>query len=249
METWRPLTSRFVTEIITAKAAAYHLESIIKSARQRLVLVSPYLKVSDVFLQRLMEAARRNVRTTLVYGKDELTLPEREKWKKFPDFNVLFLKNLHAKCYFNEGEMVITSMNLYDVSEGNRELGVRLRQGDSAFTDAVEEVESIIAAATMPTWWERARNLEPAPDATRRDQARPRSSSRRGYCVRCSVEIRLDVSRPFCVECYNVWRFFGNADYEENWCHDCGDGYPTSMTRPLCRSCYGRVALTGRVET
>ena len=234
-----------MTEIITAKAAAYHLESIIKTARERLVLVSPYLKVSDVFLQRLTEAARRNVRTTLVYGKDELTYAEREKWKSFPDFDVLFLKNLHAKCYFNESEMVITSMNLYDVSEGNRELGVRLKVGDAAFTDAVEEVESIIAAAATPNWWERARNPTTASVATPKEQGRPRPSSERGYCIRCSEEIRLDVNRPLCTECYTVWRFFGNADYEEKWCHDCGDGYATSMNRPLCRTCYDRSTIAG----
>lgn len=239
-EPTRPSPISEMTEIITAKAAAYHLESIIKGARERLVLVSPYLKVSDLYLQRLQETAARRVATIIVYGKGELNHLEQEKWRRFPEFKVLYLQNLHAKCFFNESEMVITSMNFYDVSEGNRELGVRLLATDPAYGAAVEEVNSIIRAARPPEWWQR--KPQPWTRAVRKPGKAPDPAAdpSRGFCVRCHRGIPLDPNRPFCIDCYTVWASYGNAEFKERWCHDCGAAEVTSMNRPLCRTCEKR---------
>ena len=44
------------------------------------------------------------------------------------DIDVYFNEKLHAKCYMNEDTAIITSMNLYEASEKNRELGVLIQK-------------------------------------------------------------------------------------------------------------------------
>jgi len=39
-----------MAEFLTSKGTAYHLENIIKGAKKKLVLVSPYLQISQTFM-------------------------------------------------------------------------------------------------------------------------------------------------------------------------------------------------------
>ncbi len=40
-----------------------------------------------------------------------------------------FCKNLHAKCYLNESECIISSLNLYEFSQiNNNEMGILIRK-------------------------------------------------------------------------------------------------------------------------
>ena len=153
-----------------------------------------------------------------------------------------FLPNLHAKCYFNEDRMIITSMNMYEFSEKhNREMGVLLKAGEPGYADALREVDSIIAAAE-------ARSVTSAPTYGRRlyqptatFPARVSSHSHRhghGVCIRCQASIPRNPWRPLCGACYEVWSAYQNPDYHEQWCHFCGQPTDTSVNRPLCWSCY-----------
>ena len=58
-----------------------------------------------------------------------------------------FLQNLHAKCYLNESECIISSLNLYEFSQvNNNEMGISVRkyEDDEVFKDAYEEAQRII---------------------------------------------------------------------------------------------------------
>ena len=67
----------------------------------------------------------------LVYGKEALKPSVFKQLKQLKHIKLLYLKNFHGKCYFNEKSMVITSLNLYDYSEqNNRELGVLITRED-----------------------------------------------------------------------------------------------------------------------
>ena len=63
-----------------------------------------------------------------------------------------FCENLHAKCYFNENLMVLTSMNLHQFSQSNnREMGVLIKCEDKndeeLFLNAKKEANLIINAS------------------------------------------------------------------------------------------------------
>ncbi|HEX8431615.1 MAG TPA: phospholipase D family protein [Longimicrobium sp.] len=226
-----------MAEFLTTAGVADKLEQIIRGAKERLVLVSPYLQLSRIWMQRLHDAEGRGVSITFVYGKQELKQEQIDLLAMLKKPTLYYLENLHAKCYMNESSMVITSMNLYEFSEKtNREMGVMVVADEPVFMDAAREVDSIIRAA--------ARKPNPVVKADARPAARGRGGSpagasrTRGSCIRCLTEIPRNVSRPLCRSCYDTWSAFGNPDYPERACHQCGTASDVSVARPLCRACY-----------
>ncbi|MDQ7089342.1 MAG: phospholipase D-like domain-containing protein [Methylococcales bacterium] len=113
-----------MAEFLTTSAGTYQIEQIILTAKDQLFLFSPYLKFSKTMFERLKDTAERNIKITIIYGKNELKATEKQKLLSLDNVSLYFFENLHAKCYFNEGSMVITSMNIYEFSEkNNREMG------------------------------------------------------------------------------------------------------------------------------
>ena len=72
-----------MAEFLTTQGTSYHIENIIKNAKNKLVLISPYLKLSKTFFERLKDADRRGVKITLVYGKKDLNSNFYIRMKRF----------------------------------------------------------------------------------------------------------------------------------------------------------------------
>src|SRR5437899_1829722 len=125
-----------MAEFLTTHGTAFQIEKVIAGARKQLTLVSPLLKLSKTLAERLQDAARRGVRITIVFGKEELESEQQLLLSELAGARLYFLPNLHAKCYLNEDRMVITSMNMYEFSEKhNREMGVLLEAREPAYTE------------------------------------------------------------------------------------------------------------------
>jgi hypothetical protein len=230
-----------MAEFLTTHGTAFQIENVIAGARKRLTLVSPFLKLSKTLTERLQDAARRNVRITIVFGKEELEHDQELLLAGLAGARLYFLPNLHAKCYFNEDRMVITSMNMYEFSEKhNREMGVLLAAGEAAYADALREVDSIIAASEARSTASAGTHSRRTGHPTEPFQGVSSHSHRRGHgaCIRCQASIPRNPWRPLCGACYEVWSTYQNADYQEQWCHFCGRPTETSVNRPLCWSCY-----------
>ncbi|WP_395063218.1 phospholipase D family protein [Flavobacterium sp.] len=141
-----------MAEFLTTSGVSYQVESIIKEAKKKLVLISPFVQISKVLIERLHNASEKGVQIILIYGKDELKPFEKEQLNSIENLKLYFYQNLHAKCYFNEKTMVITSMNLYEFSEKhNREMGVLIKKNDdlAMFKDVIEETSSIIKSSKL----------------------------------------------------------------------------------------------------
>ena len=141
-----------MSKFLTTTANSYHIEQIVTNARRELVLVSPYLRINELLLNRLANADNKGVNTTLIYGKSELAESEKNKLSKFNNLEIYFNLKLHAKCYMNEDEVIISSMNLYEYSERNNyEMGVFVdRNSDlEIFNQIHEEVEFIKSVSTL----------------------------------------------------------------------------------------------------
>lgn len=69
-------------------------------------------------------------------------------------------------------------------------------------------------------------------------EQRTRTGKNQGFCIRCHIGIALDRSKPLCRPCYGIWQEFGNFDYPEKYCHQCGQTSPTNLVKPLCKECY-----------
>lgn len=125
------------------------LEDLIRDARERLYIISPYLKLSDKIKELLNDKEREKVEVRIIFGKQELNPAEMSFLEKLKYVRLYFSKNLHAKCYLNESKMIITSMNLYEFSQqNNREMGIiveRSLEGDKqVYEDAWKDIESIL---------------------------------------------------------------------------------------------------------
>jgi predicted ATPase len=170
---------------------------------------------------------KRDIR--IIYGKAELQAQENKWLNSMDSIRLLFCDNLHAKCYLNEKEAIITSMNLYDYSQqNNREMGIYVAKGEDLqlYKDICAEVESLIRISKKPTIEEKE------------DNNRPKGPAKKGHCIRCDAAIELDPGYPLCNKCYKIWSEFSNPEYEEKYCHICGKIYNTSMRKPLCSSCF-----------
>lgn len=136
-----------MAKFLNTSATNYFLEELIKSARDRLILISPFLKLNDRIKELLADKNRLKIDVRIVYGKSELQ-PEEINWLKELTFiRTSFCKNLHAKCYLNEEACIITSLNLYEFSQiNNNEMGVLVTRSDDVelYKDAYEEAQRLI---------------------------------------------------------------------------------------------------------
>jgi phosphatidylserine/phosphatidylglycerophosphate/cardiolipin synthase-like enzyme len=226
-----------MAKFLTTKGTSHHLEDIIMGATKELFLVSPYLQISKTFLERLKDASQRGVNIKIVYGKDNLKKEQLNSLQTLKNMQLYFSENLHAKCYFNECEMVITSMNMYEFSEQhNREMGIFIERSNDKdlYVSAVKETLSIIDSAD-----EIKNNISTAKEANNHTKTKLKGHTKhKGYCIRCEEEIKYKTDRPYCTDCFSSWNEWQNFDYVENVCHNCGKEEDTTILKPECYNCY-----------
>lgn len=136
-----------MAKFLNTSATNYFLEELIKDARDRLILISPFLKLNDRIKELLADKNRLKIDVRIVYGKSELQ-PEEIAWlNELSYVRTSFCKNLHAKCYLNEEFCIVTSLNLYEFSQvNNNEMGVLFKRSEDSdlYRDAYEESQRII---------------------------------------------------------------------------------------------------------
>lgn len=136
-----------MAKFLNTSGTNFFLEELIKNAKERLILISPYLRLNNRIKELLEDKDRMKIDIRIVYGKSDLH-PDEIKWMQKLDYvRVSFCKNLHAKCYLNEGECIVSSLNLYEFSQvNNNEMGILVRkyEDDEVFKDAYEEAQRII---------------------------------------------------------------------------------------------------------
>jgi hypothetical protein len=228
-----------MARFVTTKAALSHLEQIIDSAERELVLLSPYVHLAPDLRDRLRHADARGVRITFIYGKKELHEEVRQEFARYQHMTLYFSERLHAKCYFNEHKMVITSLNLIEKSEHNFEMGVVLERDEEIYVEARREVELIKSQAEIRL----APGTRPAGMPTPIQVSAPkRAAKTSGFCIRCSQKIELDPDRPLCATCFASWARFENWEFAEKVCHRCGRPGATSRLKPQCYQCFKAAA-------
>lgn len=242
-----------MTKFLTTSKAYAEIEDVISKAKNMVVLISPYIRITEPLLARLKNVDGKGVKIVMVCRRDDLKSEVRNDLKQIKHLELRFDENLHAKCFYNEESMVITSLNLYDYSvQNNREMGVllSLRSDPDVFREAREEAEFIVTNAERDSLVKSVFGavvkeakaqiysaLEDDPRATSRPKAN-RQGGTSGYCIRCGASKPHDLDAPYCRDCYKVWSEWQNVDYAETYCHSCGKKASTSMAKPECSSCY-----------
>lgn len=136
-----------MAKFLNTSATNYYLEELIKSAKERVILISPFLKLNDRIKELLEDKNRLKIDIRIIYGKSELQ-PEEINWLKEQEYiRTSFCKNLHAKCYLNEDQAIITSLNLYEFSQiNNNEMGILIKKDadNELYKDTFEEAQRLI---------------------------------------------------------------------------------------------------------
>ena len=137
-----------MSKFLTGSNLDKEIESIIWEAKTKLLLISPYINLSDNIKNLLLQKASLPELEIIVAFREEWkegkykllsnnnieavseykNLKELDIWKNFPNIRLVGLSNLHAKYYANENKGVITSLNLYKYSiKNNIEYGCLVR--------------------------------------------------------------------------------------------------------------------------
>lgn len=228
-----------MAKFLTTNGMSYELEELIKSARERLFLFSPYLKLNERLRSLLEDRARLKIDIRIIYGKNELQPEEQERLRQLQTLHLTFLKNLHAKCYLSEERAIIGSMNLYDFSQqNNEEMGVLVKKQDdpTLFAEIVEDAQRLLRTSEPVAIT--IEKIKPQKSESRPSTPRTKKISANGFCLRCGETIAFNPERPYCASDYKAWAKWQNADYEDPHCHSCGKEATATMSKPLCRDCY-----------
>ncbi len=249
-----------MAKFLNTTGVSYRLEEIIDKAKEKVVIISPYLKINDRLKGLLEDKDRMKIDIRVVYGKNELQPTESTWLQDLNSIRTTFLKNLHAKCYLNENYALITSMNLYEFSQvHNEEMGILVsrEQEPKLYRDIAEAamqlirkgeevkliVETVIPSVETPAV---AKAKSATPRAPKRSSSRKtktttttleRPSS--GHCIRCGESIpEAAESKPFCAKDWRTWNRFKRDEFPEKFCHFCGQTSDTSKGKPLCPDCF-----------
>jgi hypothetical protein len=234
-----------MVEFLTTTKVSARLEELIKNAREKLYLVTPYIRTNPRIREYLGDKNRDKIPLYVVYGKSELSDDERGWLSSMDNLKLLFCENLHAKCYLNENEIILTSMNLYDFSQiNNTEMGVYICKGsDGELYNAInEEVLRIVRVsknapltakfqvkessatypARQPAQFQRNNNYK---------ESSERPAAKSPVKERDSTISVSDVLR-------NVIKTVGSSLKDEGFCIRCGKRIEADAKHPLCSDCY-----------
>lgn len=137
-----------MAKFLETQTISSELLKLIKEAKDKIILISPYLKVNAQIQERLKTKSLSGTMSEIViiYGKTELKSSELDWMKTIKDLKVIEKINLHAKCYLNEDKAIICSMNLHDYSQQNNiEMGIMItkEQDGAAYNELIEEINNI----------------------------------------------------------------------------------------------------------
>jgi hypothetical protein len=218
-----------MAKFISKQDSSIEFENLVRNTRSNLYLISPYLDVSESLIQILKIANNPNLKITLIYKTGMLSQSTKKQLYEVNNLSLRHILNLHAKCCFNEGSMIIGSLNIFEKSAlYSREMSILLNAAEDGqiFSKALDEVKFIIDSSVID-------DEQPV----RKQTGTGGQTQTSGFCIRCRHVIPYNLSKPFCESCYKGWEEFENPDYEETFCHSCGSQAVTALSRPQCFKC------------
>jgi hypothetical protein len=226
-----------MAKFLNTSGVSYYLEELIKNTKERLVLISPYLQFNDRIKEHLQNLNLQKKDIRIVYRENKLQHEENNWLEKQIGIRTSICKNLHAKCYLNDNEAIITSMNLYEFSQmNNNEMGILIsKEGDQdLYRATLDEVQRLLNISeeiriTVKRVFEK--------DFDKNEISYKKGYARKGFCIRTGVEIPFNIEKPLCIDAFKIWNEFGDPDYPERFCHYSGEESfgETSFRQPILK--------------
>jgi phosphatidylserine/phosphatidylglycerophosphate/cardiolipin synthase-like enzyme len=230
-----------MAKFLNTTGVSYLLEELIKGTNDRLILISPYLQFNDRIKEHLsnLNIQKRDIR--IVYRENKLQLEENNWLESQIGVRTSICKNLHAKCYLNENEAIITSMNLYEFSQSNNnEMGIHITKKDDSelYEETFKEVQRLLTISEeIRITVKKVTSDTPAKTESKKEEhfSTKNKSKQTGYCIRSGAEIPFNVEKPLSYESYKSWNKSGNPDHPEKFCHFSGElsNGETCVSKPI----------------
>jgi len=230
-----------MAKFLNTSGVSYHLEELIKNTLEKLILISPYLQFNDRIKEHLVNLNSQKKDIRIVYRENKLH-PDENNWlAQQIGVRTSICKNLHAKCYLNDREALITSMNLYEFSQvNNNEMGIYLTkdQDPELYHSVLMEAQRLLTIS------EEIRVTVQRVDTPYMDGSSKKvvngvqaMNDQRGFCIRTGVKIPFDVKKPMAMEAWRKWSEYGDANYPEKYCHFSGEksNGETSFSKPILK--------------
>jgi len=234
-----------MAKFLNTTGVSYHLEELIKGTNDKLILISPYLQFSDRIKEHLsnLNIQKRDIR--IVFRENKLQLEENNWLGNQIGIRTSLCKNLHAKCYINEKEAIITSMNLYEFSQqNNNEMGIYISKNEDPelYKAASDEVQRLLTISDEI----RVTVKKVTPDIIGESDKKVSqikilntnsTNIPTGFCIRTGISIPFSIEKPMSYEAYKSWSKYNDPDYAEKFCHFSGEpsNGDTSVNRPILK--------------
>lgn len=229
-----------MAKFLNTTGVSYHLEELIKNTKDRLILISPYLQFNDRIKEHLqnLNIQKRDIR--IIYRENKLH-PDENNWLAGQvGVRTSICKNLHAKCYINETEAIITSMNLYEFSQmNNNEMGIHVSKDTDGdlYKSIFDEVQRLLTIS------EEIRVTVQKFDLNQKDKKESKpvqkndKDKQTGFCIRTGVQIPFNIDKPLSSEAFKKWNEYADPDYKEKFCHFSGEPShgETSVNKPILK--------------
>lgn len=234
-----------MAKFLNTTGVSYHLEELIKGTKDKLILISPYLQFNDRIKEHInnLNIQKKDIR--IVYRENKLQLDENNWLESQIGVRTSICKNLHAKCYLNENEAIITSMNLYEFSQqNNNEMGIYISKAQDVdlYNATLEEAQRLLTIS------EEIRVTVKKVSTSNQEKVEKKgteikysngkgSDKQMGFCIRTGVQIPFNVKEPFCAKAFESWNKYKDKDYPEKFCHFSGEQSheETSMSKPILK--------------
>jgi len=226
-------------EVLTTAEISTKIIKIIDDAKEYCLIVTPYLK-SWLHLQNCLKTASdKKKRIIFFFRDDQSEKAEIKEFYKIYKFDIVFIKDLHAKIYLNEKEALITSMNLYNTSqEKNYEMGVLLKKKEIIDN----HVKTYIIDQIFNTGKNDKLTLK-SKGISYKLLENNLFFEKIDYCVYCGEPKKISINKDgknhlYCDKCYKILQSKGAESFNQNnfrFCNICGE---KSNENSLCTNCY-----------
>ena len=133
-------------KVLNTNECSAALERLIQSAQKYVIIVSPYIQLTPR-IESLLDQKDLEGVPIFILTRERLKKEEYNKIRELENLVVCIHPPLHAKVYFSEEEVLITSLNLYEFSQqNNTEIGahfLRHKQWD-AYDSIVNQFRTIM---------------------------------------------------------------------------------------------------------
>jgi len=231
-----------MAKFLNTTGVSYHLEELIKSTKERLFLISPYLQFSKRIKEHISNLNIQKKDIRIVYRENKLQFEENNWLEKQIGVRTSICKNLHAKCYLNEQEAIVTSMNLYEFSQqNNNEMGIYFSKvtDPELYASAFDEVSRLLTISEEIRV--KVQKISPFnKDVSEHVIVSAHLQAVKypmGYCIRNGVQIPFNLEKPMSYDAFKSWSYWGDPDFAERFCHFSGEASngETSVNRPILK--------------